>query len=448
MRKILPFLLLAFQITVFGQITITESDLPMLGTTVIVKNAALPTIPLGQSSSEAQVWDYSTLEGINSKVVEFIDPISTIDPKTYPNADMARLGPLGDMFGFSLEDLLPVGGIGLPDATGYFSHQEDGTVTLEGVNIPLDISGILELGPTNLIASEPFPIYNAGTYGSVINGTTEIGFTAYVEQLGGDAQLTIAMDKVSTADAFGTLNLPDYEDLEVVRFKEVNDVELSLATLVAGFPIPLFDTLIQINTYKYYSKEKGYPVATLTMLPPDSIGNSAIARIEYLTVAEAPQALFTIISGTECGTYTFLNQSSGIGLTYDWSINDGSFSTIATPVYTFTENGDYTITLLVTDAYGVQSQATANLTVDCQTGTGVQSLPYWEYFYDREQAVILIGNSMSVKDANLYDIMGRKIPISTDIVQNEIILPEISSGIYILELVHNNSRYSKEVFLY
>lgn len=359
------FLLIFVSKTIFSQIIIDGEDMPVQGTSVVVKNMPLPPISLGEMSSDAQVWDYSQLGGATGIPVDFIDPQGTISPKTFPGADMARIGPLGSMLGFALEDILPIGGIDIPPVTGYFSHQADGSVALEGLNLDLNIPGVLELGPTDLIGTNSFTFYNTGTYGAVVNTDTELSLTATDTPIG-DVLLTIAMDRVSTADAYGSLSLPDFADLDVIRFSEATELNLVVATLLGGvIPVPVLDTIVNIQSYKYYSKDKDYPVASITMSPADSLGNSTISSIEYLAVPEPPAAQYLVVNGNECGVYTFVNQSSGIGLQYNWDFGDSTSSNIPTPVHTFMDNGTYTVVLTITDAFGESSTYSQEISLDC-----------------------------------------------------------------------------------
>lgn len=62
--------------------------------------------------------------------------------------------------------------------------------------------------------------------------------------------------------------------------------------------------------------------------------------------------------------------SSGCGLSYSWDLGDGSTSTQASLVHTYAVEGDYTVTLVVTDQYGVTASDSQVVgVVDCDTVT-------------------------------------------------------------------------------
>jgi gliding motility-associated-like protein len=79
--------------------------------------------------------------------------------------------------------------------------------------------------------------------------------------------------------------------------------------------------------------------------------SSAFATQIFVT---DPKAIFSTPDTLTCaGTnVTFSNISTGVGLTYNWSFGDGSFSTVASPVKTYAADGNYTVTLTVTDVNG------------------------------------------------------------------------------------------------
>ncbi|MEO0898770.1 MAG: PKD domain-containing protein [Bacteroidota bacterium] len=54
----------------------------------------------------------------------------------------------------------------------------------------------------------------------------------------------------------------------------------------------------------------------------------------------------------------FVSLSLGEGLSYDWDFGDGGTSTLANPVYTYSQNGLYSISLEVTDVNGCDSSIT------------------------------------------------------------------------------------------
>jgi gliding motility-associated-like protein len=94
---------------------------------------------------------------------------------------------------------------------------------------------------------------------------------------------------------------------------------------------------------------------TLTLLSTNNQGCPAQSASFIATFVDAPQALFTV-SSVRCrdSVINFINgsQANGTnGLTYNWNFGDGppnGTSTSLNPLYTYTNNGSFVITLTVT----------------------------------------------------------------------------------------------------
>ncbi len=66
-----------------------------------------------------------------------------------------------------------------------------------------------------------------------------------------------------------------------------------------------------------------------------------------------PVANFSVINNTTCtGTIIFTDNSSNAPTSWNWDFGDGNVSTDQNPVYTYTSNGTYTVTLIAINAYG------------------------------------------------------------------------------------------------
>ena len=80
----------------------------------------------------------------------------------------------------------------------------------------------------------------------------------------------------------------------------------------------------------------------------------------------APTALFTAQETSSCtGEIQFTNQSEGVGNSYLWNFGDGTSSTEENPLHVYTQNGNFTVSLLVTnsvsdDSYTLPETITIN----------------------------------------------------------------------------------------
>lgn len=91
---------------------------------------------------------------------------------------------------------------------------------------------------------------------------------------------------------------------------------------------------------------------TATLVVTDSLGCTDTVS-QSLTVNPQPIAAFTV-SGNNCQglPITFNNTSSGGVTGYFWDFGDGNTTTTISPTHTYSNNGTYTVTLIVTNAFG------------------------------------------------------------------------------------------------
>src|SRR5688572_1077376 len=99
-----------------------------------------------------------------------------------------------------------------------------------------------------------------------------------------------------------------------------------------------------------------------------NVSNGLCAITDSVTVTVAPQVTASFNPDTIAGeaplTVTFNNNSSG-GLTYSWNFGDGNSSTDESPSNTYTDHGNYTVTMIATNAFGCSDTVTYEfITVD------------------------------------------------------------------------------------
>ena len=92
------------------------------------------------------------------------------------------------------------------------------------------------------------------------------------------------------------------------------------------------------------------------------------STIKTVVVNPVPVAIFSINNNGQClvaNSFSFTNTSTiGSGtLSYQWSFGDGSFSTSATPVHSFANNGNFIVKLVATSNNGCKDSSTQTATV-------------------------------------------------------------------------------------
>ncbi|MFM8431164.1 MAG: PKD domain-containing protein, partial [Bacteroidota bacterium] len=144
-----------------------------------------------------------------------------------------------------------------------------------------------------------------------------------------------------------------------------------------------------VNPVMTFNRPGSY---TVTLIARESNGQSDTLTISnFITVHDTPVAAFTgngsLAQCLDGNIFHFDNQQQP-GETYLWDFNDGTTSTIADPDHTFTQAGQYNITLLTTNGFGCTDQITrpayvtvfpepdatvnANTTFSCNTNTVFQ----------------------------------------------------------------------------
>jgi gliding motility-associated-like protein len=101
---------------------------------------------------------------------------------------------------------------------------------------------------------------------------------------------------------------------------------------------------------------------TITLTASNSTSTNTKTSVAYITVNASPNVLFTASdSGNVCSpkTIQFTNQSTGISNpSYLWNFGDGGTSTLANPSHTYTNPGNYSVTLLISNSNGCSKSLT------------------------------------------------------------------------------------------
>jgi PKD repeat protein len=152
-----------------------------------------------------------------------------------------------------------------------------------------------------------------------------------------------------------------------VTFTDVSTPQDSIATRQWDFNgDTIIDSTEQTVTFTF-TQIGLYPV-TLTVL--DGAGNDSTVTkdisIEAIQLALDANFRFEAVGG---GVYNFFDESTPTeGVSYTWSFGDGESSLERNPQHTFTANGNYDVTLTITDANN--QSAAETLTVEVTDANG------------------------------------------------------------------------------
>jgi len=216
-------------------------------------------------------------------------------------------------------------------------------------------------------------------FGDSTNATGIIVNHAYSEDGTYTVTLTVTDDDDATASAGATktvLNRPPVaiftESAETVLVDEVIYFNASVSHDPDGSIVSYFwdfgdgTNATDVTTEHAYADNGVYTV-TLTITDNDGATTSATATKNVEVTP--PVAIFTESAVTVyTGEFIYFNASAsydsdGVLVSYFWDFGDGTNATGVTAEYAYTDNGNYTVILTVTDDDGVTNSATTTKTV-------------------------------------------------------------------------------------
>lgn len=270
MKKLLS--LASFCLLVLGvnaQITIDAADLPQAGNTYILQESTPNPLLDYSETGENYTWDYSELDS-NGEVEITIGDLGNA-PATaqlmfnnaflYPDYVSYAFGP-GDLPDFSqLGVELP---IELGDMYNYYQVDESFniagiTMNLQGMDIPVQYSDIDEVYPLPM------------NYGDALESTH-----AFVAEVPSVVSYSSAGSRSVSVDGWGTIQLPNDEEHQVLRVTTTKDMDDSVE--LQGQMIPFS---YSITTHQWLASQSGVPVLEVNSM------FGAAYRVRYL--GDAPE---------------------------------------------------------------------------------------------------------------------------------------------------------------
>lgn len=355
----LGILICLYSTITYSQIDLVITDLPFPDTAQPVAFDNSPDgIAIGTSSSQAQVFNFTSLSADSYDVVEYTSPADTPWGDNYPLADMARTDDLTRLLGISLGNLLPGGGgAGNLIGTAYYGLNF-ATGRLYTVGLVTDLNlGFIQMNDLTFNAQPPDVLTAALDYGQSLDNTGV--FNVNISVFGFTIPATLTVEKNITADAYGTLQLP-HDTIEVLRHHETSNISFDIDFDLIPIPIP--DTVITVHTYRYIAKEKGYPMAIVNGTSTET--GFAPTSVEFID--DAQPAVLGFSANSNCMTVQ-TNNSSQFAIDFQWNFGDGSpVVNQYQPEHTYTEEGEYIITLTANGLDGTSHSITNTVTVSCQ----------------------------------------------------------------------------------
>ena len=127
------------------------------------------------------------------------------------------------------------------------------------------------------------------------------------------------------------------------------------------------------NPTHKYSKAGKY---TVKLTATNAAGSNTVTKTNYITVIAKPVAVFFAkpASGKAPLTVAFTDKSTGIPTKWKWIFGDGASSTEQNPKHEYLQEGNYKVTLTVTNAAGSSTTTKSNyVKVTTNTRPGIHS---------------------------------------------------------------------------
>lgn len=251
-----------------AQITIDQSDMPTISTTVVTDSDGVTKPSPGIASSTAQFWDFSGLQKQQAKTIQFMAPSATAYSSTFTTANLAdsTYGGNGyNFFNISSSLFTATGAEEIVIANAYpFQIEINLSPDFEQSALPATYGSVVP--PTISSGMEQFSV----TFSVIVTGEKFYDSIAYND----------------TVDAWGTLKMPNGQTYSVLRQKhnEVDYQDVYLAYFNTFQTTPYERIVTKKYEYNWYAKGIGYILVEMDM---DST-SSTIKDLIWDTTAPPP----------------------------------------------------------------------------------------------------------------------------------------------------------------
>jgi PKD repeat protein len=441
---LVAFTWLVFGRIAFGQVTISQSDMPQVNDSLRFSTAN-PLLTELDSISEGgpnRIWNFTSLIPTRQDVARYQSALSI--NITY-----------GVFFGFNSygRKVLDSIGFGAFQAQNIYDFYRRSASKLEIVGRGATFSGISI--PSNYSNNDE-QYYLPITYLRNDTGTYKVSFT-----LPGVGSLIQTGSRRVLADGWGTITTPygTYQALRVVS--KVIRVD---SIISSQLPIPIGFTTINY-IYQWLAPGQRYPI--LEIESADVFGVRTVNAVRYRDIYRrivplAPTAnFFAFDTDIDVGdSVLFFNLSQGQGLRYQWSnvpatgwqFGGGSSAGTANPFIKYTQAGVYSVRLQATNSGGTSDTLRRDY-IRVNPAVGVESKfeknSQWLYPNpsSNEVTLNLPGNGWEVELYSAHgSLVNRKMNIDNQSGRS-LVLDGLPAGAYVLKAWRGSERRSTKIIV-
>ncbi len=308
--------------------------------------------------------------------------------------------------------------------------------------------------------------------GSYYNGATAHGLLfscsapqrlTYVDMYAqNDAIVTVTLAN-STGGTIASADVQLYAGYNTVELDFDIPVGNAMQLYTTGAITPLYRTRTGI-TYPYYSQD-----STVRIYNSDAGAGyyyffyNWVLQANQCTSLRTPVTAYVLGANANSFSYSaaagnvvsFSPAATGSGLSYSWDFGDGNTSTDQNPVHTYSNNGNYTVTLSVSN--GSCSDQVSGTISSVQGSTGIQDIAVVESMtaqpnpaHDQLQLKVTAVQSADMA-LTVYDMIGNvvsdrqvRINIGANTIAQDV--APLAAGVYTVAL-HNGSSRSTSRFV-
>ena len=197
----------------------------------------------------------------------------------------------------------------------------------------------------------------------------------------------------------------------------------------------------------------GVPAGTYTLTLVDT-NNYSVVKTIFVTGAESISADFQLSATVaQVNQSISLNASAVNASTYDWSLGNGTTATGSAPIISYTQPGNYSISLTVTNQYGCSSTKTQTVVVTANT-TGISNVSGTDnlHIWSNDDMIYVDFKSMQLVNTTvtIYDILGQQIS-NEKVAGNDVLYQKEINNVdaaYFIVMVRNDDKITtRKVFI-